>query len=543
MIITVSREEALRLRVVAHLRDTRWGGTVTQVESVGEAEELLRRTGSARVILVDRSIGLPGAAELAAAAANLRQPPPILLVDDPSTEVLRSAMRAGIRDVLPPDFEAADLVSAFEDAGVSSDGPKPLPGLTVAVFSTKGGVGTSVVASNLAVRLGELVGVDTTLVDLDLASADQAIMHGLSPRWTIQDLVDGAVGSDVESLRQVLVPVKDTRVRVLPGPVDPALSETISGSDVSAIIASARAEASVVVLDTSSNFDDRTLAALDAADVVVVTSSLDVAALRSLAVSLQTLSRLGLATERLKIALVRSDSKSGLLTADVERTIERPVDVGVPSTRAVPRSVNEGVPLAVSSTRAGVVEAIDELVERVLPFGAETLEESYEPDSGGFFPWSRKRRSSSGDGDGDAGSGSVVERVEAQQPSERAEPDVDEEPEAVDEDQRDATPGGPAVGQGAPEQAGDHEASVVEHDEADDEGDEMVDNVLPIERSRPTEGSSTRRRVVRPRAPEPPQEGEEGDEGDESDVPLSDLPPPIVVSDDDDDQPRRRRRR
>ncbi len=519
MIITVARDEGLKHRIAACLRDTRWSGAVTDVDSVGEAQELLQRTGAARVVIVGQSIGLGGAAELAGMVDTLRQAPAILVVADPSTEALRAAMRAGIRDVLPPDFGPEEVLRAFEEAGVSSGGPPPLPGVTVAVFSTKGGVGTSVVASNLAIRLGELAGVPTTLVDLDLASADQAIMHGLSPRWTIQDLADGAVGTDVESLGQVLLPISGTKARILPGPVDPALAETITPAHVTAVVAGARAEAQVVVLDTASSFDDRTLAVLDLADVIVVTSSLDVAALRSLTVSLQTLERLGVEPGRVRIALVRSDSKSGLLTGDVERAIERPVDVGVPSTRAVPRSVNEGVPLAVGSPKAAVVAAVDDLARLVLAAGPEQLVTDRDDDrddggGGGFFPWSRSRGLKGAD-------------------------------DAAEQRDRPSTSPPADVAPDAPDERAEESVNVTE-DAAD------AANVLPMERSRAAP-AAPRRRVVRSRTAEhgdddrnqdgTEDEGEEAEAIFEAPAPLSELPPPTVTTDDDDDQPRRRRRR
>lgn len=533
MIITVAHDEGLKHRVVACLRDTRWSGAVTAVDTVGAAQDVLRRVGAARVVVVGRSIGLDGAAELVATAAGLRQAPAILVVAEPSTEALRAAMRAGIRDVLPPDFGPEELVRAFDEAGVSSEGPPPLPGVTVAVFSTKGGVGTSVVASNLAIRLGVLAGVPTTLVDLDLASADQAIMHGLSPRWTIQDLAEGAVGTDVESLGQVLLSVPGTEARILPGPVDPALAETITPGHVTSVVSAARAEAEVVVLDTASSFDDRTLAALDLADVIVVTSSLDVGALRSLTVSLQTLERLGIDAGKVRIALVRSDSKSGLLVGDVERAIERPVDVGIPSTRAVPRSVNEGVPLAVGSPKAAVVGAIDELAELVLVAAPDRLSVEADDDGGGLFPWSRSRRSSRGR--------EPMSGASTPPPPPDPAPTLTGEPSAED-----------------PAEDADSLFSSAEGDEGPPASEEAGDAgvVLPMERGRPA-SAAPRRRVVRSRDPEPsdgdvdavsPEDAESTDDGDAIDhadtTPLSDMPPPSIVPEDDDgDQPRRRRRR
>lgn len=522
MILTVARDEALRERIASALRDTRWNTPVVDIDNVGEAEQLFDSPAPPLVVVVGSSIGIGGAVDLAARASSLRQPPAVLLVAEPTTEVLRTAMRAGVRDVLSPDFSAEDLVLAFEQAGVRSDGPTSQPGVTVAVFSTKGGVGTSVVSANLAARLAARTASPTTLIDLDLASADQAIMHGLSPKWTIQDLADGKVGLDAESLAQVLLPIGGT-ARLLPGPVDPALAETISSGQVASVIAAVRAEAPFAVLDTASAFDDRTLAALDAADVVVVTASLDVAALRSLTVTLLTLTRLGVEDDAILVAMVRSDSKSGLLVGDVERAIDRPVDVGVPSTRAVPRSVNEGVPLATSSPRSSVVKAIDELVDLVLVRAPDSLDVSDTPESegsGGLFPWSGSTRSS---------------RSAPQGARSESDGDVDESP--------------------APDR-GTTEAGAASMDEQDVVVSRLagevrsITDVVRVESAKDHPGRRpVRRRRLVQSAPADLDEDKTSN-GDQAMAPpiravppLTEMPPPQPLTDEDDDEPRRRRRR
>ncbi len=515
MILTVGTDEGLRDRVAVSVRETQWATTVTNVATVGEAEELLRSASPPRVVVVGESIGVDGAGDVAAVSASLRSPPLVLLVGRPSTTLLRQAMRAGIRDVLPTGFSAEDLVASLQEAGVAGGGPDPRPGLTVAVFSTKGGVGTSVVASNLAVLLAKRTGAATTLVDLDLASADQAIMHGLTPKWTVQDLADGTVGLDDESLEQVLCSIEGSGSRLLPGPVDPALAERITAADVGTVIGAVRAQAPIAVLDLASGFDDRTLTALDAADVTVVVSSLDVAALRALSVSLQTLERLGTDPGRVLLALVRADSKSGLVVSDIERTVDRSVDVQVPSTRTVPRSVNEGTPLAISSRRSSVVQALEGLVELLvarLPESAAQESQSPSPSrstSGGLCSFGRAR---------------------------------DSKPAPTSSD----TGGGTAPHPPSPPQDDTSEASA--------DGERRDDNVRPI-RVRATKEAGSRRPHPGATGPTPqePHDAVPGDEpvaDDGGENPqlhaapsLEELPPPNVLHDDDDDKPRRRRRR
>lgn len=386
MILTLDPDPGFSDRVRAAVSSSPWIGEVVGAVAVPEVLTALRGAAPVRAVVLGPGLGVKHALEMASQAAAARPSPVVLLVCEPTAELLLAAMRSGVDDVLPLDFDDEDLLRSLREAGLAGDGATAQPGLTVAVFSSKGGVGTSVVAANLAVRVAVRCDAPTTLVDLDLASADLAIMHGLAPEWTVQDLADGSVGSDAGAIDRILREVPGSGARLLPGPMDPARAERIVGSDIARILAMMRASAPYVVVDTSSSFDDRTLAAIDAADVVVVVASLDVAALRGLTVSLRTLHELGVQQHAIRIVLNRADSKSGLTSADVERATGRTIDVEVPSTRAVARSINEGVPMALSARRSAVVAAIDELVESILTAAPDDAPVTQRPESsGGLF--------------------------------------------------------------------------------------------------------------------------------------------------------------
>ena len=62
-------------------------------------------------------------------------------------------------------------------------------GQVITVFSTKGGAGKSVIASNLAVRLAQRSDQPVVLVDADLQFGDVAVMLKLAPQHTIVDAV------------------------------------------------------------------------------------------------------------------------------------------------------------------------------------------------------------------------------------------------------------------------------------------------------------------------------------------------------------------
>ncbi len=96
---------------------------------------------------------------------------------DPGTKVLvighvndvllyRELIRRGVSEYLIAPFQLLDLIRAFSGLFHAPDA-KPV-GRTIGVLGTRGGVGASTVAHNLAWELARGMKIDTIVVDLDL---------------------------------------------------------------------------------------------------------------------------------------------------------------------------------------------------------------------------------------------------------------------------------------------------------------------------------------------------------------------------------------
>ena len=271
----------------------------------------------------------------------------LLVVQTMSTAILRQAMRAGVSDVLPvssKDPELADLVRAgierVEHLGFAADGSQR--GRVVAVFSPKGGAGTTTVAVNLAVAASPGGGATPVLVDADLPFGDVAITLGLDPTQSLAD----ATGADMDQLRLRSLLVTDTvsGLRTLLAPADPARAEVITAADVTRTLELCRQIAPLVVVDTSSAFDEVTLSILDQADDVVVVAAPDVTSVKNAKVALDTLNRLGVGQSHTFLVLNRVPARPLLAVSDVERVLGLKAHT-IPEDEAVAEAAHAGRPL------------------------------------------------------------------------------------------------------------------------------------------------------------------------------------------------------
>ena len=146
----------------------------------------------------------------------------ILVAEDITTSLLTQALRAGVKDVIaaPIDQEQlaesivratptkvvfagdAALAPAGADQVFEADGEL---GKVITVFSTKGGAGKSVIATNLAVVLADRSEKPVCLVDADLQFGDIAVMLKLSPQHTVVDAVNSLDRLDETLIQSLLV--------------------------------------------------------------------------------------------------------------------------------------------------------------------------------------------------------------------------------------------------------------------------------------------------------------------------------------------------
>ena len=302
----------------------------------------------------------------------------IMVVYELTAGVLQQAIRAGVDDVVAVSAEDAELLDAMSRASsrVLARGPAAssptstispqTPGRVVSVFCTKGGTGKSVVAINLAVALAKRTIQPVVLVDADLQFGDVALMLQLQPTHTIAEAVQAGDRLDGSLLENLLLRHPPSGLLVLAAPTEPSSADQIGRADLARILNILRERCAWVVVDTSANFAEVTLAAIESSDDILVMAGLDVMSLKSARIGLQTMRVLGIPFSRVKFVLNRANTRVGLTEADAERALQLKVDAALPSDILVAESVNRGVPVVTSAPRSKFAKSIDGLADMLM---------------------------------------------------------------------------------------------------------------------------------------------------------------------------------
>lgn len=319
------------------------------------------------VILMD--INMPEMDGIAATEAITADNPSIQVIImsvQGETDYLRRAMLAGAREFLIKPVGADDLYKSIrhvhrlgatrpraaaqapggaEATTVKSDAPK---GQLIAVFSPKGGVGTSTIAANLAVALRQYTSKKVALVDGNLSLGDLNVILNLISSTTIVDLAKRIGDMDRDLLNDVLV-THASQIKVLLAPTNPQDGEQVTADHLQAILEMLLREFDYVVVDTHSSFQDRSLAVLDMADRIVLIMTLEMTCIKNIKLFLEVAELLEYSSEKMFLVLNKADSRMGIRVENVENNIQHKVGLQIGNApQEMTLSINQGVPMVIA---------------------------------------------------------------------------------------------------------------------------------------------------------------------------------------------------
>lgn len=230
----------------------------------------------------------------------------------------------------------------------------------VTVFSTKGGVGKTFLATNIATSITQMIEGRVVLVDLDLQFGDVGIMMGLNPDITILEFLDNTVDLSVKRIDELLA-THQSGLKVLLAPKDPESADSITGQGVTSVISALREYADFIIVDTPASFNDNVLAVLDESDEICIVLTMDLPSVKNIKLCLRTLNELKYARERQKIVINRVETNIGLKVSEIERALGMGAIAQIQSDKAVSLSINKGVPIVIDAPKLAISKEINDL--------------------------------------------------------------------------------------------------------------------------------------------------------------------------------------
>ncbi len=357
-VLIVDRDPSAVAVIRSILRAQGW--EVIHSKSGADALEKARLEGPDAILL---ELDLPdmGGADLCRALrqrAETSSTPIIVLSASTGVAERVASLRAGASDYLVKPPDAQELVARLKAA---LDLRKEKTGFVVAVLGSKGGVGASMIAVNLAVALRRETRTGVAIVDAAASSGAVDVMLNLQvaagPGLKLPQLSD----LDWSDFEAMLTPhVSGVQALLL----QEQAAEGVNPDGLRRVLVALRKVRDFVIVDTWAVLDENTLTVLDMADRVLLVLTPEITALRGAKLFLERASALGLSRERVVAVLNRFPQRGGLQRRDIENALGMSAQVMIPDdAKLVTYSINRGVPLVESHERSPLARQMSTLAK------------------------------------------------------------------------------------------------------------------------------------------------------------------------------------
>jgi pilus assembly protein CpaE len=294
--------------------------------------------------------------------------------------ILLRALREGIKEFFPQPLNEAEVRQALNNFRQRRDTEKENTrteriGKIINVAPSKGGVGNTTIAVNLAVELARLnKRRSVALVDMNLLFGEVPLFLDIRPSFHWGEIARNITRLDAMFLMSVLHR-HSSGVYVLPAPSELNGAHYLSPDIAENLLLLMKSVFDYTVIDSGLATDEIAVRLIELADNVLVTSILSVPCLTNLNRLSRLLHDLGLTSDDSVRLIVNRDMKdSHISLKDAEESVRMKVSWRVPNDFATTMSaINQGKSLYEVNMNSPVARGIRQIAEDLA--GGKTVEE------------------------------------------------------------------------------------------------------------------------------------------------------------------------
>ena len=292
----------------------------------------------------------------------------VAIKENPDVSFIVNVIRSGAKDILAYPiiksefFDIIDRIRVkFKETYQKQDKCK-----MITVFSNKGGIGKTSIASNMALELARITKENVALIDLNFQFGDIATFMDIQPSFDISYMFDNLDILNKDFLLSTMEQYKDTSLYVLADAPYFRQSKAVTSKQVTKFFDALKECFSYIVVDTNSSFDAATITTLDYSDMIFLVTIVNLPALRNCQRCLGLFDKLGYDSKKVQIVINRYMENDEITLNDVETLLKKKIYWKIPNNYfALMASINKGVLLSELNPDSNVAQSYKELAINV----------------------------------------------------------------------------------------------------------------------------------------------------------------------------------
>lgn len=285
------------------------------------------------------------------------------------SKILMKAIRIGVKEFFPQPIDTEEVSQALQQFKTRKNKVDPSvackKGQIITAFGTKGGVGTTTVAVNLAVTLAlKDSSKSVALIDMNTLFGEIPLFLEITPQFHWGEITKNIDRLDHTFLANILTR-HHTGVHILSSPAQLNGHIRPTPEIMSHLLDLMKGTFDYVVIDGGQSTDDTTLRVVELSDTLLLIIILSLPCLANSSKLIKSFIELGfLHRDQIKVVANRYMKKSEIPLSDAKAGIGKDLFWVIPNDyRTTMSAINQGKPLSKIAPKAQITQNFEDLAE------------------------------------------------------------------------------------------------------------------------------------------------------------------------------------
>ena len=291
----------------------------------------------------------------------------LALSDNPTVDLIIRIMRAGAKEFVPIPILKNEFFDSLNKIISQFEEPKKNNKCKIiSVFSNKGGIGKTSLATNLALELSKITKESVALIDMNFQMGDITTFLDLKPSFNISYMLENIDKINETFLLSTLEKYKNSSLYILADPPYFKQADNIQPKQITKLFNTLKETFSYIIVDAEASFDGKNIAALDNSDLILLVTVANIPALRNTQRCLELFEKLGYDKNKTQIVVNRYMENDEIKEDDVEKVLSKSVYWKIPNNYfALMTAINNGVPVSSINANTNIAQSYRDLAQHI----------------------------------------------------------------------------------------------------------------------------------------------------------------------------------
>lgn len=291
----------------------------------------------------------------------------LALSDNPTVDLIIRIMRAGAKEFVPIPILKNEFFDSLNKIISQFEEPKKNNKCKIiSVFSNKGGIGKTSLATNLALELSKITKESVALIDMNFQMGDITTFLDLKPSFNISYMLENIDKINETFLLSTLEKYKNSSLYILADPPYFKQADNIQPKQITKLFNTLKETFSYIIVDAEASFDGKNIATLDNSDLILLVTVANIPALRNTQRCLELFEKLGYDKNKTQIVVNRYMENDEIKEDDVEKVLSKSVYWKIPNNYfALMTAINKGVPVSSINANTNIAQSYRDLAQHI----------------------------------------------------------------------------------------------------------------------------------------------------------------------------------